>query len=152
MYDIFFLENPTRDQKNQLLNLYHNQGWWPRSRNNPETITQVLQGSHCFVAVEHRGEIIGMGRALSDATGDAYLHDILVQAAHRGNSLGKRIVTTLTRRLKEDGITWIGLIAEENSRGFYENLGFDIMKRATPMFIYDTEEPASQPPTINHQL
>ena len=138
MYHINILEDPTPDQQTQLLKLYHNQGWWPRTRNNPETIKRVVQGSHCFLVLEHNGEIVGMGRALSDATGDAYIHDVLVQTHHRGKSLGNRIVKDLIKRLKGDGITWIGLIAEENSHGFYEKLGFDIMKNATPMFRYDT--------------
>lgn len=129
-----FLEKPTELQKRQILGLYHRQGWWPESITDPERVQRVIAGSHCFLAVSSGNDIVGIGRALSDRTGDAYIHDVTVREDFRRLGIGSRIVSTLVARLKEDGITWIALIAENSSQAFYKNLDFTAMEKAQPMF------------------
>jgi hypothetical protein len=41
----------------------------------------------------------------------------------------------LVARLQQDGLGWIGLIAEDGSREFYRSLGFSPMPNATPMIL-----------------
>jgi ribosomal protein S18 acetylase RimI-like enzyme len=79
-------------------------------------------------------ELAGMGRALSDKTGDAYIHDVTVREKFRGQGLGTLIINMLINRLSKDGITWVGLIAEKNSHPFYKTGGFQIMENSVPMF------------------
>jgi len=56
-----------------------------------------------------------------------------VLKSERGTGAGSAIVKAITRRLKTDGIKWIGLIAQDNSSAFYSRLGFKLIKRARPM-------------------
>ena len=96
-------------------------------------IRLIVAGSHCFVVARREGRIIGMGRAMSDRASDAYIQDVTVLDAFRGRGVGTGIVRELIRRLEEDGIHWIGLIAERGSHPFYESLGFTIMDGAVPL-------------------
>jgi len=78
-------------------------------------------------------EIIGMGRCISDNANDGYIQDLMFKKEYRGQGLGTKLLNALLERLKADGLKWIGLIAEKNSQNFYIPLGFERMKRATPM-------------------
>ncbi len=78
-------------------------------------------------------EIIGMGRVISDGASDAYIQDVTVTKAYRGKGIGSSIIQRLLLALKKTGLEWVGLVAENNSRGFYEKLGFVAMKDAVPM-------------------
>lgn len=134
MFELSFLVHPTPNQKKQILDIYHSQGWWPKETNNPERISQILKSSHCFVLATSDKEVAGIGRALSDKTGDAYIHDVTVKKKFRKQGLGRKIVKKLIDRLKSDGLTWVALIAENNSHPFYEKEGFKIMEHSVPMF------------------
>lgn len=134
MYELVFLKEPSHKQKHQILSLYHTQGWWPLNLNDPERVQRVIDGSHCFLAVFSGEDVVGFGRALSDRTGDAYIHDVTVKESYRHHGIGNRIIDTLVARLKDDGITWVALIAENGSHAFYERIGFQIMDNAQPLF------------------
>ena len=96
-------------------------------------VAGIVSGSHFFLIATVRNEIIGMGRAISDRTSDAYIQDITVEEGFRGRGIGSAIVEKLTAALKAEGIEWIGLIAEKGSRRFYEKIGFAPMSGAEPM-------------------
>ncbi len=74
-----------------------------------------------------------MGRAISDGASDAYIQDVMVDKSFQGRKIGSSIIRKLVEQLQTDGLKWIGLIAENDSQRFYENLGFKQMKNATPM-------------------
>jgi hypothetical protein len=79
MFELAFLTEPNRQQKQQILSMYHSRNWWPETLTDPERVQQVIDGSHCFVAAFSGDEVVGFGRALSDRTGDAYIHDVTVK-------------------------------------------------------------------------
>jgi spermidine synthase len=65
-----------------------------------------------------------MGRAISDRASDAYIQDLAVRFAFRGNGIGTRMVNELITRLRSDGLGWIGLVAEAGTWDFYRRTGF----------------------------
>lgn len=133
MPDITFLVNPTPYQIRQIIALYRMEGWWTEEPYGPEHVVRIVAGSHCFVIATIEDQIIGMGRAISDGTSDAYLQDVTVKQDYRGRKIGKKIVTALVSRLNRDGLEWIGLIAERDSHDFYKRLGFKKMPDSVPM-------------------
>jgi ribosomal protein S18 acetylase RimI-like enzyme len=128
-----FLSRSTKEQTRQIINLYQAEGWWSIGDTSDEIVEKIIKGSHCFVAAQEDDRIIGMGRAISDRASDAYIQDVTVSDSYRGRGIGSEIIKQLISRLHADGLGWIGLIAEKNSRAFYERLGFDPMSDATPM-------------------
>ena len=85
------------------------------------------------MVAEQDGRIVGMGRAISDGVSDAYIQDVAVLKSERGTGAGSAIIRALQKKLKGDGIKWLGLIAQDNSAAFYARLGFKELKRAKPM-------------------
>ena len=98
----------------------------------------IIAGSHLFMVACKGDEIVGMGRALSDRSSDAYIQDVTVKSEYRSQGIGTTIIRELVRRLRSDGIEWIGLIAERGSHGFYARLGFKEMPNALPMLKLDS--------------
>jgi spermidine synthase len=135
-----FLSRPTDAQLNDILALYRLAGWWQSSGNPVQDRNQIrglVEGSHCFlIATESSAletPVIGMGRSISDGVSDAYIQDVVVSPACRGRGIATEIVGRIVRRLKGDGIDWIGLVAERNTRKLYEPLGFTPMADSVPM-------------------
>lgn len=133
MISFSLLKNPSPDQIERIIALYRQAGWWKNSSDNPELVTRIIRGSHCFMVVSIEDGIIGMGRAISDGASDAYIQDVMVDKSFQGRKIGSSIIQKLVEQLQTDGLKWIGLIAENDSQQFYENLGFKQMKNATPM-------------------
>jgi len=127
-----FLEKASPAEAAGILALYKAQGWWGRGATRT-ALNRLIRGSHCFIVAQRGGAIAGMARAISDRAGDAYLQDVAVLKQERGSGLGKALVAALCRRLKRDGIDWIGLIAQDKSDPFYKKLGFVILQNAAPM-------------------
>jgi len=128
-----FLESPTTEHIQQVLTLYKIEGWWIESNDDVALVKRIIAGSHCFLIVEDEGRMKGMGRAISDGVSDAYIQDVAVDKECRGKGIGKEIILRLVNRLNQDGVNWVGLIAERGSHPFYERQGFSVMPDSTPM-------------------
>nr|MDK2850197.1 hypothetical protein [Candidatus Cloacimonadota bacterium] len=121
----------------RILELYRAAGWWEQKDDpaNLQKVGKIIANSFCFVIAVKDDEIIGMGRALSDGESDAYIQDVTVWEAQRGNGYGKGIVNFLVNYLHEHNIYWIALISEPGYEGFYNSLGFSEMKGYTPFLM-----------------
>jgi ribosomal protein S18 acetylase RimI-like enzyme len=133
MPDITFLVNPTPYQIQQIIALYRMEEWWTEGPYDVDHVVRIVAGSHCFVLASIEDQIVGMGRAISDGTSDAYLQDVTVKQEYRRQKIGKKIVKALVSRLHRDGLKWIGLIAERGSHDFYKQIGFKKMPASVPM-------------------
>jgi len=135
MITLRFIKRPGTSFLRQIIALYTSQGWWDNS--GKDALAGLIRNSHCFIVALDKGRVAGMGRAISDRVSDAYIHDVAVLKEYRGLGLGSKIVRELKKRLKADGVKWVGLIAQDGSHAFYEPLGFKMIKRAQPMMLKD---------------
>lgn len=133
MLTIDILKAPSAEQIGAIARLYEETGWWTDASDHPNLVRRLVEGSHGFCLALDNGEIIGMGRSISDGVSDAFIHDIAVTAGRRGEGIATRMVTFLVNHLKDSGVDWIGLIAKGEARGVYTRCGFHPMPDATPM-------------------
>jgi spermidine synthase len=131
--DCIFLESPDDDEIAAITALYRAAGWWGDGPDDADHSERIVSGSHCFVLASENGAAVGMGRAISDRVSDAYVQDVFVLPAHRRRGVATAVVSAIARRLEEDGLRWIGVVAEPGSRGLYERLGFAPMPGAEPL-------------------
>ena len=117
-----------------LIALYKSAGWWePSYDQQSEFLNHIVSDSAVFVGAFAEKKMIGMGRALSDMVSDAYIQDIAVLEEFKGKGIGKRIIQTLLVKLKDNGVDWIGLIAQPGTSSFYKELGFEQLKGHVPL-------------------
>ena len=128
----------TKGPEKDLAQLYREAGWLtPSESDDLAFLKTVIQNSAVFVGVFYNEKMIGMGRALSDLSSDAYIQDVTVLKAYRGNGIGKKIIQMLIRALKEKHVDWIGLIAEPGTQPFYDKIGFVPLKGYIPLKYED---------------
>ena len=111
--------------QDDIVILYKDAGWW-KEHYNPNDLHLLIEGSFAFAVAVSRetGKAVGMGRAISDGTSDAYIQDVVVLKSMRGKNIGSRIIKALVDHCLKKKLAWIGLIAEQGSRPFYERIGF----------------------------
>ncbi len=125
-------------REQDLIQLYQEAGWWdPSTENEKRILKAITKKSALFVGAFFEKKMIGMGRALSDQSSDAYIQDIVVLKPYRGRGIGRKIIQVLIDGLKKKGIDWIGLVAEPGTSSFYERIGFEPLNGHIPLKYKD---------------
>ena len=108
--------------------LYQAAGWWHESPENRDRIPAMIRGSFCFViARSPQGDVVAMGRAISDGASDAYIQDVVVLPVFRRRGIGAELIRRITAYCRDRNIGWIGLVAEPGTTDFYQRLGYRIL-------------------------
>ena len=126
--------------ESEIADLYRAGGWWKEEYTHTG-LRHLMRGSFLFaVAVDTKtSQAIGMGRVISDGVSDGYIQDLVVLPEYRKAGIGSRIVSVLVKKCVEQGISWIGLIAEPGTEKFYLPFGFHPMEGHVPLkFRSDT--------------
>ncbi|XP_031278946.1 uncharacterized protein LOC116137398 [Pistacia vera] len=82
------------------------------------------------------GQLVGFGRAVSDAGLTASIHDVMVIPSLRGMGIGRLIVKRIIRMLTSRDIYDIAALCSQEERLFFEACGFgdDILSSTTMMY------------------
>jgi GNAT superfamily N-acetyltransferase len=87
-----------------------------------ETVRTAIAHSVC-VGVYKGSEQIGFARAVTDMATFAYVADVFVLEAHRGQGAGKLLIACLTTHPALQGLrTW--LLLTRDAHGLYRQFGF----------------------------
>ncbi len=124
----------TSAREDELTRLYKDAGWWKKEYDeNTDFLKSVVRNSACFAGAFHENIMIGMGRALSDLSSDAYIQDVTVLKPFQRKGVGSKIIKKLVTFLKQHHVDWIGLIAKPDTSLFYIKLGFETLKDHVPL-------------------
>lgn len=120
--------------RNDLILLYKEAGFWETAwDDNHGFIESVVLDSAVFVGAFQGHRMIGMGRALSDLSSDAYIQDLAVLKRFRGKGIGRKIVEKLIARLQAHNVDWIGVVANPGTATFYKKIGFEPLDDHIPL-------------------
>ncbi|MGV1100065.1 GNAT family N-acetyltransferase [Thiovibrio sp. JS02] len=101
----------------------------------PEVHKRAFAASHTAVFIYDESRLLGFGRAISDGEYQAAVYDVAVLPEAQGQGIGKVIMQTILGRLPNCNII---LYATPGMEGFYEKLGFRLMK--TGMAVFTTSQ------------
>ena len=88
-----------------------------------EVVARAAANSICAIARDGAGALVGFARVVTDRASFAWLADVLVLEAHRGNGLGRDLVRTLQEHPELRGLRrW--LLGTRDAHGVYAALGF----------------------------
>ncbi|WP_277969794.1 GNAT family N-acetyltransferase [Sphingomonas echinoides] len=115
-----------------LLQIDRIHGWLASSYWSPgiarDLVERAIAGSHPLGA--YRGDVqVGFARMITDHATFAWLADVWVDEAGRGQGLGRRMVSWFLDRPDYAALRRIGL-ATRDAHGVYETLGFHSLIRA----------------------
>jgi spermidine synthase len=107
------------DMLEHIAGFYIHAGWIGKD-DDTSFLLPALKGSALVAgAFDEKGKIIGSARVLSDGCSDAYIQDVVVDPAYRGQGIGSELIRVLTDALLEKGVDWIGLVGEPGTEEFY---------------------------------
>lgn len=95
--------------------------YWAQGRTR-EVMERAIANSLCF-GLYHGREQIGFARVITDMATFAYLADVYVLEAHRGNGMGKFLIETLTTHPDLAGLRRMLLVTRDAHR-LYRQYGF----------------------------
>lgn len=112
-----------RVDRDAVWRLLSTEAYWGRWRER-EHLERQIDASWRVVGVwdDATGETVGFARAISDGVDFAYLADVIVDPAHRGHGLGRRIVSTMVDEGPGALFRWTLFTAD--AHGLYRGYGF----------------------------
>jgi GNAT superfamily N-acetyltransferase len=88
-----------------------------------ETVQRAAEASMNFGALAEGGELLGYARVVTDHATFAWLCDVYVDRAARGQGVGLSLATTVTDALRPLGLRRV-LLATPDAHGLYAKVGF----------------------------
>ena len=114
------------DDTRDRLDLDRIHGWLAGSYWSPgigrDVVERAIAGSHCLGAYRD-GRQVGFARAITDHATFAWIADVWVDEAERGQGLGRRMVGWFVEHPDFAGIRRIALTTAD-AHGVYAELGF----------------------------
>lgn len=115
---------------------YLSRSYW--AENIPRaTVASSIAGSLCF-SLFHAERQIGFARVVSDGATFAYLCDVYVLEAYRGQGLGKWLMAELMSHPRLQGLRRF-LLATRDAHGLYAQFGFT--PTAKPASLMEISKP-----------
>lgn len=112
------------DHQEQLLDLY-SQMWWSKHRTQQDLQDILFHSSFVIGILEVKSNhLIGFARVLTDYTTLAYILDVMVADAYRGNALGKLLMHYILDHNQLCHVEKIELACRPEMIAFYQPFGF----------------------------
>ena len=125
MTDIILSDDKTRLDGARITGWLASSYWSPGIER--ALVERAIAGSHCLGAYRD-GEQIGFARAITDHATFAWIADVWVDDAARGQGLGRRMVAWFLDHPDFAGIRRVGLVTRD-AHGVYEKIGFHALIR-----------------------
>lgn len=123
-------DDPARLDRETIWSFLSTKAYWGRWRNRDDVDAQVRGAWRVVGAYRERdgrrddGAMVGFARAVSDGVALAYLADVFVLPAHRGQGLGRALVTMMVDVGPGADFRW--LLHTADAHGLYAGLGFAV--------------------------
>lgn len=98
------------------------QAYWARGRSRA-TMRAAVEGSWCVGAYDGSGALVGFARLVTDRATHAWLCDVFVDEAARGQGVGRRLVQRCLQAADGWGVRRT-MLATRDAHGLYRALGF----------------------------
>ncbi len=122
MNNLEFSEEKKLNQAD-LLSLYNDANWLAYT-NSPDLLQQAVSNSLYVLSVWENGQLVGLIRLVGDGLTIVYIQDILVMKSHKRRKIGSLLLQKALEKFKNVRQKVLLTDDNEETRGFYESLGF----------------------------
>ena len=116
----------------QVYRFYEAMGWEPFLGKTEGQLHSAMRGSWSLCCAWDGGELVGMGRVVSDGFLNAYICGVGVLPGYRGRGIGGEIMQKLISRCAEHGMK-PQLMCEEHLVPHYRKMGFEVFAAGMKM-------------------
>ena len=92
--------------------------------NSPDLLQQAVSNSLYVLSVWENGQLVGLIRLVGDGLTIVYIQDILVMKSHKRRKIGSLLLQKVLEKFKNVRQKVLLTDDNEETRGFYEALGF----------------------------
>ena len=122
--DYVISTDPARLDRELIHRFLSEESYWARGRSHT-VVDRSLDHSLCFGVYHHEGQV-GFARPVTDRATFAWIADVFVLPAHRGQGLGKRLLQEVLAHPELQGLDrW--LLATADAHVLYARLGFQAL-------------------------
>jgi len=114
-------DDPGRVDLNAVHRYLAEESYWAAGRSR-ETVERLVREAARVVGVYRGDGQVGFARVVSDGVSVAYLADVFVLPAHRGQGLGQELVREAVERGQHAHVRW--LLHTRDAHGLYARVGF----------------------------
>ena len=130
MSETYRLSFDRSDMQLGAIHAFLTKSYWAENI-TPATVERAIEGSLCVGVFAPGGDQVGFARVVTDRATFAYLADVYVLDAHRGNGLAARMVTALHDHPDLQGLRrW--MLATSDAHGLYAALGWTAIEDGAP--------------------
>ncbi|PPK69167.1 GNAT family N-acetyltransferase [Actinokineospora auranticolor] len=116
-------DDPDRIDVDAVWAYLSTEAYWGRTRTRADLEAQLASAWRVVGAYNREtGAQVGFARAVSDGVALAYLADVFVLSADRGNGLGKALVRTMIDEGPGSGFRW--MLHTSDAHTLYHQFGF----------------------------
>lgn len=94
--------------------------YWAKER-KVDVIQKSISNSQCY-GLYFESQQVGFARVVSDFATVYWICDVIVDEAHRGKGLGKKLIECIVNT--EEFLNIRGILATSDAHGLYEQFGF----------------------------
>jgi GNAT superfamily N-acetyltransferase len=131
------------DENRERLDFARVHGWLTTSYWSPgvsrERVEKAAGGSSLVIGAYKDGEQVGYLRVVSDKTNFAWLCDVFVDEAHRGQGIAKAMVRYALEHPEHQGLRRL-VLATRDAHGVYQEVGFEPLP-SPEMWMYHAPKP-----------
>ncbi|WLR44268.1 GNAT family N-acetyltransferase [Bacillus carboniphilus] len=110
--------------------VYWSVGW---KKHTVEVIEKIFIASNVFAISSINGQVVGLGRAISDGVFNAAIYDVVVHKDFQGRGIGDKIMNSLLEQLSD--ISCVHLISTTGNEHFYYKHAFKNVKTGMARYI-----------------
>lgn len=117
---MYYVSNEKEINIDQLMKLMK-QTYWAPERSEEEVLT-AIRNSICFGAFDQEDHLVGFARVVTDYVSIWYLCDVIVDQKHRGNGIGKMLISAIVSDERFSKAS--ALLKTKDAHGLYRKYGF----------------------------
>ena len=122
-YELKLQHQLAPQQIDQLVELYQHE-WWTKGRERTDVEIMVSASDLLFVYVDQSDVLCAFARVLTDKVYKAFIFDVIVRQAFRGEGVGDRIVSDIKSHPELARVRHIELYCKPELQTFYSRHGF----------------------------
>ena len=104
--------------------LYSSTGWDAERPVSDDALRAAIEHSWLWLRALEDGDLVGVGRVVSEGSMYAFVVDLIVAPEHRGRGIGSALLQRVNQRCREAGMRRVWLFAAEGRAGFYQRHGY----------------------------
>lgn len=120
--------------------------YWAGDRDRA-TVARSLEGSLTYGVYEGTGAQIAVTRVVTDRVTFAWLCDVVVDESWRGRGVGRWLVGTVVRELRDLGVKRI-VLTTRDAHGVYRRVGFDALRVPATWMEIDVRATRPEPSAV----